>query len=193
MIGVGDGMPDAAILLLPVALVAALAALALLVFRRTGVIAARSREANTARQLVTGFVARVDAVLGPIIERVDTVRRRTADASAIADDLEAAQDAVAGLTDEARQLSVPLGLVDVRGAIVGELERAGRALSMVEHGCGILTAARLRGRELEGQTAIKRGYLNLLHSREAIVRHGGRAASWRSPAEVRRDLRRVSS
>jgi hypothetical protein len=54
--------------------------------------------------------------------------------------------------------------------LVEELERAERALAMVEHGAAILAQVRRRGRELEAQTAIKRGYLNLLHAREAIAR-----------------------
>jgi hypothetical protein len=41
---------------------------------------------------------------------------------------------------------------------------------MIDHGCAVLTAASVgRGREVEGQIAIKRGYLNILHAREAIV------------------------
>jgi hypothetical protein len=48
---------------------------------------------------------------------------------------------------------------------------------MVEHGAGILAQARRRGRELEAQTSIKRGYLNLLHAREAIARHAARAVA----------------
>jgi hypothetical protein len=46
---------------------------------------------------------------------------------------------------------------------------------MVEHGAKILAQARRRGRELEAQTAVKRGYLNLVHAREAIVRHAAAA------------------
>ena len=54
---------------------------------------------------------------------------------------------------------------------------------MVEHGCTILASPAARQRELEAQTSIKRGYLNLLHAREAIARHaaaGGRSRRRRS-------------
>jgi hypothetical protein len=54
---------------------------------------------------------------------------------------------------------------------VAELERAGRALEMVEHGRSIQASARSGGREVEAQTSIKRGYLNVLHAREAIAQH----------------------
>jgi hypothetical protein len=39
---------------------------------------------------------------------------------------------------------------------------------MIEHGREIQTSARSGGREIEAQTSIKRGYLNVLHAREAI-------------------------
>jgi hypothetical protein len=55
--------------------------------------------------------------------------------------------------------------------MIAEIERAGRALEMVEH--GVIVRARGRRHETapEAETAIKRGYLNLLHAREAIARH----------------------
>jgi hypothetical protein len=53
---------------------------------------------------------------------------------------------------------------------VSELERAQRALEMVEHGTSIMINIRRGPRELEAQTAIKRGYLNLIHAREAFAR-----------------------
>ena len=56
-------------------------------------------------------------------------------------------------------------------SLVEELERAGRALTLIEHGCGLLGVDRGRGHEPEAQTSIKRGYLNLLHAREALARH----------------------
>ena len=60
-------------------------------------------------------------------------------------------------------------------------ERAERALAMVDHGAKILAQVRRRGRELEAQTAIKRGYLNLIHAREAILRHAVAAEDLKQP------------
>ena len=59
----------------------------------------------------------------------------------------------------------------IRDELIGDLERAERALAMVDHGARIMAQARRRGREIEAQTSIKRGYLNLVHAREAIIRH----------------------
>jgi hypothetical protein len=56
---------------------------------------------------------------------------------------------------------------------------------MAEHGRSILISARVGGRELEAQTAIKRGYLNLIHAREAMVRHAARAAELEVSEDVR--------
>ena len=63
---------------------------------------------------------------------------------------------------------------------------------MVEHGCAILAVGSGRHRELEAQTAIKRGYLNVLHAREAIARHAAELAAGR-PASQRRWLSGRSS
>jgi hypothetical protein len=52
---------------------------------------------------------------------------------------------------------------------------------MVGHGSKILAQARRRGRELEAQTSVKRGYLNLVHAREAIVRHAAAAEELKVP------------
>jgi hypothetical protein len=41
---------------------------------------------------------------------------------------------------------------------------------MVEHGTSIMVNVRRGPRELEAQTSIKRGYLNLIHAREAFAR-----------------------
>ncbi len=53
--------------------------------------------------------------------------------------------------------------------IAEELDRAGRAVETVRHGCVLLGVEAGRPRELEGETSIKRGYLNLLHAREALA------------------------
>ena len=45
-------------------------------------------------------------------------------------------------------------------------------------------------RELEAQTSLKRGYLNLLHAREAIVRHALAADSLSIDASPHRSNRR---
>ncbi len=54
------------------------------------------------------------------------------------------------------------------GAGLGaEIERAQRAVDLIEHGRLLMLGASAGG-VAEGETAVKRGYLNLLHAREAI-------------------------
>jgi len=76
--------------------------------------------------------------------------------------------------------------------VVAALERAHRALEMVEHGRSILAAARRGSRELEAQTSIKRGYLNLLHAREALARHALEAQALEPEQPAQRAGRRVA-
>ena len=152
--------------------------LALLVFlRKAGQILSETRERELFRRSVTDLVERVETSLDGVCSRIDAVRRRTLAAEAIQENLSAASDAVERYGEEARALRVSGPATEIRAAIVADLERAGRALQMVEHGCAIMaTLTRAHGRELEAQTSIKRGYLNILHAREAMVRHGARAA-----------------
>lgn len=182
-------MPDGAFVLLSVALGVALAAAVLLTLRRSGTVAAATREVTASRQSLRDFAARADADLGAILDRVDGVRRRLVEPSAIVEELHAARIRVEELAEEARSLDLVPALRASRAAVVEDVERAARALDMVEHGCGILGQNRSRGRELEAQTAIKRGYLNLVHAREAVARHaaeGTASGGPGTPAAVRR-------
>ena len=161
--------------LLPVAAFVALALGVLIVLRRAGRIVARTREVEHFRSSVRDLTTRIDQSLEGAVGRIDAVRRGQLAADAIPPTIEAATDAVERYAEEARALKGPPAAIAIRDELVDDLERAGRALGMVEHGAKILAAARRRGRELEAQTSVKRGYLNLVHAREAIVRHAAAA------------------
>jgi hypothetical protein len=156
--------------LLPIAAFVALAAGLAVVLRGTGKIVARTREVEHFRGQVKDLAARVDASLGGAAGQIDAVRRRQVDPDLIGDTLVASMDAVRRYADEARALRGPSQSQRIRDDLVAELERAGRALEMVEHGATILIGVRRGPRELEAQTSIKRGYLNLIHAREAFAR-----------------------
>jgi hypothetical protein len=176
-------------LLVAQALAAAIAAalgLALwIVLRRASRLIAETRRIEGFQRATGDLVARIGTSLDGVSARIDAVRRHAVPAEAIADNLAAATEAVQRYADEARSLKGPPDSLEIRDAIVAELGRAERALEMVEHGRSILTSARVGGREMEAQTSIKRGYLNLLHAREAIVRHGARAGDLEVSEEVR--------
>jgi hypothetical protein len=163
-------------ILLPLVAFLALAIGFAIVLRRAGRIVARTREVETFRSSVRELAARIDQSLDGASGRIDAVRRQQLAADTIVATIEAATDAIARYTDEARALHGPPAAEAIRDDLVAELERADRALKMVDHGASILAQVIRRGRELEAQTSIKRGYLNLVHAREAIIRHAARAA-----------------
>lgn len=167
--------------LLPISAFLALAIGVAIVLRRAGRIVARTREIEGFRSSVRDLTTRIDQSLEGAAGRIDAVRRGQLGADTIGATIEAATDAVKRYTEEVRALKGPSIAAEVRDAIAEDLGRAERALGMVEHGAGILAQVRRRGRELEAQTSIKRGYLNLIHAREAIVRHAAIAEELELP------------
>jgi hypothetical protein len=159
-------------------------ALALLIFvRRAAKVLADTRETQRFRRRIGDLAPRVYASLDGVGARIDGVRRHIVAAEAIAPDVETALAEVEAYTGEVRALRGPPAAIEIRDAIVVELERARRALEMVEHGCGMLSGGRLGARELEAETAVKRGYINVLHAREALARHAARGATLEVPQE----------
>jgi hypothetical protein len=178
------------LLVLPVLAFIILLTLFVLVLRRAGRFIAVTRDEERFRRQVGDLAGRAETSLAEICARVDAVRRGSLGADEVADDLAASLDAVRRYEDEARGFQPPADGVTIRDAIVAELERAARALEMIEHGRGIQASARSGGREIEAQTAIKRGYLNVLHAREAIVHQAKVAKDLSAAGEASRFQRR---
>ena len=162
-----------------------------MVLRGTGRIVARTRELEGFKQQVRDLAARADTSLGGAATEIDAVRRKQVGPETITETVAAATDAVERYADEARGLRGPSSRI-CRADVVAALERAHRALEMVEHGTSILGAARRGSRELEAQTSIKRGYLNLLHAREALARHALEAQVLEPEQPAQRTGRRVA-
>jgi hypothetical protein len=177
---------------IPLAAFVALASVFVVLLRRAGRLIATTRDVERFRRQVADLAARVETSFGEVSTRIDALRRGQLSAQDVTDDLAASIDAAARYTAEARAFRPPYAATGIRDGVVDELERAGRALEMIEHGCAIQSTARAGSRELESQTAIKRGYLNILHAREAIARHAGEAAALvpSDPAN-RRPARRI--
>jgi hypothetical protein len=170
--------------LLPIMAFIALAAALAVVFRGTGRIAARTREIQRFKGAVRDLAFRADTLLGATAGQIDAVRHQQAGPEAIGQTVTDATETLQRYGDEARSWSGPRKAQSIRDDLVAELERAERALGMVEHGADILASARRGTRDLEAQTSIKRGYLNLIHAREAIARQALRADDLRAD-EVR--------
>ena len=153
-------------------------AIAIVIFaRKLGRAVAETRSRQSFRRTTADLVSRACTSLDGVAARIDGVRRQTIDAHLVTDNIEAASEAVRRYAEEAAALAGATSETrEVREGILTELKRADRALQLAEHGVTILTSAgRIRGRELEAQTSIKRGYLGLLHAREALLRHRARA------------------
>ncbi|MBA2719457.1 MAG: hypothetical protein H0U52_09495 [Chloroflexi bacterium] len=178
------------LLVLPMLAFFILLALFGLVLRRAGRFVAQTRDAERFRRQVGDLAGRAESSLAELSARIDALRRGQLGADAVADDLNATLDAVARYADEARDLHPPTDGFQIRDEIVTELERSARAIEMIEHGRAIQASARRGGREIEAQTAIKRGYLNVLHAREAIAEHARAASALRPGGGSRRFQRR---
>ena len=166
-------MPSQLLLAIPLVLFALLAITFLVVLRRAGRVVAATREMDGFRQMAGDLAARTAASLAGAGERIDAVRRGQVAPATIGETLEAARDAMERYLAEAESLVAPIGYDPLRVRLAEEMGRAARALEMVNHGCATLSATRGgRAREAEGQTAIKRGYLNVLHARDAVVEIG---------------------
>lgn len=163
-------MPEVILLAIPLVLFALLAVAFALVLRRAARVVAETREMDGFRQTAGDLATRIAASLAGAGERIDAVRRGLVAPDSIRETLDASRDALEHYRAEAESLAPPAGYDPLRARLADELDRAARALDMVEHGCATLSAASIgRGRGAEGQTAIKRGYLNILHAREAVV------------------------
>jgi len=166
---------EVAAVLLPIMAFIALVAGLVVVFRGTTRIAAQTREIGQFRGVVKDLTARADKLLESAAGQIDAVRHHQAGPELIGQTVVTATQALELITEEARALKSPRRARPIRDGLVAELERASRAVGMVEHGANMLASARRGSRDLEAQTSIKRGYLNLIHAREAIARQALRS------------------
>lgn len=160
-------MPQGALLWLIVLVV--LAALFVLTLRRLSTLIGRTRTLERYQKQVAQLAKRLVVTAEPFIVQLDEIRRRSGDPRGLADAMPAAQDALRTIADEGRATKVPTGLARDGAAFLTELERAVRAAELVGHGLDALVADR-GGRDLEAQTSLKRGALNLRHASEAATR-----------------------
>lgn len=152
--------------------------------RRMTNLAGQTRELAAYQAALQSIALRIAAAVDPVIEHLDEVRRRSGDPGRVADVVPAAVDQVHVAVMEARALRSPAALVDRTAAVIAELERSERALDHIDHGLSGLVG--IRGpRELEIQTTLKRGALNLRHARDAIAGVAVEVAAL-GPSDLRR-------
>jgi hypothetical protein len=142
------------------------------VLRRAAELVARTRELDAFREAGSSVVDRAVAQLAIGAERIDRVRRRQDPPQQLDPVLVTLLDALGGLRAEADALAAPPTFDPLRVRIVEEVDRTMRAVEVVKHGCTLLGAGTRRPSSTEGETSIKRGYLNVLHGREALIALG---------------------
>ena len=178
-------------LLIPLAIFLALLATFAVLLQRVWLLILESRQLATFRRSVRDLAARIDATLAEISAHVDRVRRHQVDAASISQALDRAGAKLHEFRSEGAGLQGPRVTAAARSALVAEIERAERALDMVEHGCALLAPSAGMQRQAEAETAVKRGYLNLVHAREAIARHAADIEAARPQEELRWLTRRA--
>lgn len=144
--------------------------------RRARVALALAREAAGFRSAAATLGGRVEGLLAHLAQRTDTVRRGTLPPGELVDELRAAVATLDEDSATARGLAAPRGAGALRDALADDISRGSRAVEMILHGCQLAAEGRGRATELEAQTNVKRGYLNLLHARESLTAHLADAA-----------------
>jgi hypothetical protein len=139
------------------------------VLNRAGRVVADTRVEDAFRRDAAAVADRAVEHLGETCAQIDRVRRRLDPPDTLDGILPAVLEALEGLATETAALEPPAALVPFRVRLAEEIERAARAADTVGHGGALMGVTAGRPRELEGETSIKRGYLNLLHAREALV------------------------
>lgn len=152
-----------------IGLLAVLAVAFVVVLRRLSGLIRRTRDLERFQRAAQGLSARLASTIGPLVRDLDALRRHGGDFEATVSALPAAREALERLAADGRELRVPRGLESMGAAMVAELARAVRAAEMVRHGLEALADTR-GGRELEAQTSLKRGTLNLRHANETFSR-----------------------
>jgi hypothetical protein len=160
----------------------ALLGLFLLTVRRLSVLMGRTRDLERYQRLVRQLDRRLGETADPFLAQLDEIRRRSGDPRTLGASLPAVQDALTAVAAEARAAKVPRGLSREAVAFTVELDRAVRAGELVGHGLDALLADR-GGRDLEAQTSLKRGALNMRHARDAAARLAGEIVAIR-PADL---------
>jgi hypothetical protein len=150
-----------------IGLLIALALAAALVLRRMSAAAETARQRRRAEAMVSGIESRATDVLDPLITRLEEVRRGVGDRAVAAAEVSGALEVLGTAADEMRGHHAGPGSTPEVGELADALDRAVRALDLVDHGLRGLHDPRSPG-GLESQTALKRGILALRHALAGI-------------------------
>lgn len=161
--------------LLPLAISFALGVPIVVLLWRVFVVGGELRRDAQYGRAAVELATRADFSLAELAAVVDDLRRRRAAPEVTGPSLAACLEAL-------RQYAQEAATVDKRvahaasGGLVVEFERAQRAVELVDYGRQLMLDARA-DQIAEGETSVKRGYLNLLHARDAIRTRADEMAS----------------
>lgn len=110
---------------------------------------------------------RTDISIGELCAIVDDLRRHKAEPESGAASLHASAAALSRYSLEAEAIARKGPGLAPAVSLAAEIQRARRAVDLIEHG-RLQMALRTIEHANEGETEVKRGYLNLVHAREAI-------------------------
>jgi hypothetical protein len=159
-------VPDANVLL-PLVIFFGMGAAILWLLWRVVVLGGRARRETASGAATAEIAHRSETLLGDLLVVVDEVRRRKVAPQDAEPQMAEAQAALQRNVAEATALTRSGAWASSAVALVADLERAQRAIEFVSHGAQLL--ADVTGVDWgEGETSVKRGYLNLVHAREAI-------------------------
>jgi hypothetical protein len=157
---------DILLVALPLALFVALAAAFLSVFRRAAALAADTRAAEQFRRRFADAAGSVAGALTEMAATLDAVRHGAADPAAAADASEAARRSVASVRDEVAAIGGRERDETAWAALRGAVGRADEALAAATAACRASASA---PGDADGQTAVKRAYLGVVHACDAVV------------------------
>jgi len=161
--------------LIPLIVFFAMGVIVVYVLWRVMVVGGELRRAAQQERAAADIAHRAVTSLSELCEIVDDLRRGKSGPESAAPSLRASTDGLHRYAQEAQAID-GRGPDDELGAsLVGEIQRAQRAVALVEHGRQLMLD-RAVDRISEGETSIKRGYLNLVHAREAIRARGEQLA-----------------
>ena len=116
---------------------------------------------------VAGLAADVDRSLEEVLASVDEMRRRKVAPASVQPVLETATNSLQRHIDQAVTMGRNPAWTSTSEILVADIERAQRAIDLIVHGAGLMADLPLIDAG-EGETAVKRGYVNLVHARETI-------------------------
>ena len=160
-------MPDVARVVVPLVIFFIMGVLVVYLLWRVVVVGGEVRRDAAVNRAAVDLAHRVDTSLTELAGLVDDVRRRKSPPETTEASLAAATDALSHYEAEAEPMTKHKSASGAIAGLAAEIERAHRAVDLIEYGRALMA----EGSEQhfgEGETSVKRGYLNLVHAREAI-------------------------